>query len=99
MPSAGLPMASDLAMVSGLTGRIASEPSLKAAETGEQPVACAPKTAYGLSSTRPRAISSWNALSTLVSWEPDATGMTIWSGSRQPSCSAISKPSVLEPSA
>jgi hypothetical protein len=26
-----------------LTGRIASVPSLNAAETGEQPVACAPK--------------------------------------------------------
>ena len=44
MPSAGLPIASDLAMVSGLTGRIASSPALKAAETGEQPVAWAPKT-------------------------------------------------------
>ena len=44
MPSAGLPMARHLAMVSGLTGRIASAPALKAVETGEQPVACAPKT-------------------------------------------------------
>ena len=42
MPSAGLPMASDLAMVSGLTGRIASVPALYAAATGEQPVAWAP---------------------------------------------------------
>ena len=43
MPSAGLPMARLLAMVSGLTGRMASVPSLNAAETGEHPVACAPK--------------------------------------------------------
>jgi hypothetical protein len=90
MPSAGLPMASDLAIVSGRTGRMASTPSLKAVATGEQPVACAPKTLYGVSSTRPSAISSWNALCTLVSCEPDATGMTTCSGSRQPSCSAIS---------
>ena len=41
MPSAGLPMASDLAMVSGLTGLIASTPALKETATGEQPVACA----------------------------------------------------------
>ena len=32
-------------------------------------------------------------------WEPDAIGMTSWSGSRQPSCSQISYASVLEPSA
>ena len=43
MPSAGLPIASDLAMVSGLTGRMASVPSLYAVATGEQPVAWAPK--------------------------------------------------------
>ncbi len=90
MPSAGLPIARLLAMVSGLTGRIASTPPLKAVETGEQPVACAPKILYGFSSTRPSSMSSRKALSTLVSWEPDATGMTTWSGRRQPSCSAIS---------
>jgi hypothetical protein len=89
-PSAGLPMARLLAMVSGLTGRIASVPALNAVATGEQPVAWAPKIVYGLSSTSPRVMSSWNALSTLVSCEPDATGITTWSGSRQPSCSAIS---------
>ena len=77
-------------MVSGLTGRITFRPSLKAADTGEQPVAWAPKTLYGVSSTRPSVISSWKALSTLVSCEPEATGITICWGSRQPSCSAIS---------
>ena len=34
-------------MVSGRTGRTTSWPALKAAETGEQPVACAPKILYG----------------------------------------------------
>ncbi len=43
MPSAGFPMARLLAMVSGLTGRMASVPCLYAAATGEQPVAWAPK--------------------------------------------------------
>jgi hypothetical protein len=41
-------MASDLAIVSGLTGRIASVSALKAVLTGEQPVACAPKILVGL---------------------------------------------------
>ena len=43
-PSAGLPMASDLAMVSGLTGRMASVPSAKAVATGAHPAAWAPDT-------------------------------------------------------
>ena len=37
IPSAGLPIAIDLAMVSGLTGAIKSRPSLKAVAMGEQP--------------------------------------------------------------
>src|SRR5262249_36314854 len=42
-PSAGLPMASDLAMVSGLlTGRMCSCPSRTAVTIGAQPAACAP---------------------------------------------------------
>ena len=43
-------------------------------------------------------ISSLRPLSIFVSCEPDAIGMTIWSGSRQPSCSQISYARVLEPS-
>src|SRR5215204_6661854 len=43
-PSAGLPMASDLAMVSGRTGATKSSPARYAAATGEQPVAWAPNT-------------------------------------------------------
>src|SRR5207249_1751921 len=38
-PSAGLPMASDLAIVAGLTGLQTSRPSANAVATGEQPVA------------------------------------------------------------
>ena len=36
-PSAGLPIASDFAIVAGLTGRTWSLPSAKAVATGEQP--------------------------------------------------------------
>lgn len=97
-PSAGLPMARDLAIVFGFCGRTTSWPPLYATETGEQPSAWAPKSLYGLSSTRPSLISSWRPLSILVNCEPDAIGMTSWSGSRQPSCSQISYARVLEPS-
>ena len=41
-PSAGLPIASDLAIVSGFTGRQMSQPASNACATGEQPSACAP---------------------------------------------------------
>jgi hypothetical protein len=83
-------MASERAMVSGRTGRITSWPSANACATGEQPVACAPKTLYGVASTSPSLPNSVNPLSTLVSCDPDATGTTICSGSRHPSCSATS---------
>src|SRR3954447_7331931 len=43
-PSAGLPIASDFAIVSGLTGLTTSWPSRNACATGEQPVAWAPYT-------------------------------------------------------
>jgi len=92
-------MASDLAMVSGRTGRTTSCPAANAADTGEQPVAWAPNTRHGVCGTRPSEVSSEKPLSTLTSWAPDAIGTTTCSGSRQPSCSAISKPSVLDPSA
>jgi hypothetical protein len=64
-------MASDLAIVCGLTGLTVSQPFSKAVAIGEQPVACAPKTVYGVGSTRPSRPSSPKALSTLVSSEPD----------------------------
>ena len=52
-PSAGLPIASDLAIVSGRTGCTTSWPRANACDTGEQPVACAPNTRYGVGSTSP----------------------------------------------
>src|SRR3954449_9908493 len=73
-PSAGLPIASDLAMVSGRTGATTSYPASYACTTGEQPVACAPKILTGLSSTSPSLISSLKPLSILVSFEPEGTG-------------------------
>src|SRR5579875_879988 len=98
-PSAGLPMASDLAIVAGRTGRTTSCPAANAADTGAHPLAWAPNTRHGVWGTRPRPTSSPNALSTFTSCAPEAIGTTTCSGSRQPSCSAISKPSVFDPSA
>ena len=51
------------------------------------------------SSSSPTWPSSSNPLATLVSWLPEATGTTTWSGARHPSCSATSKARVLDPSA
>ncbi len=45
-------------MVSGFCGRTTSWPALKAVDTGEQPLAWAPKILYGRSSTRPSLMSS-----------------------------------------
>ena len=74
-PSAGFPMASDLAMVLGLTGRMASVPSAKAVATGAQPAACAPETrTVGSSSSRPTCPSSAKPLATLVSCAARANG-------------------------
>ena len=66
---------------------------------GEHPAAWAPNTRHGASGTRPSEVSSPKPLSTLTSCAPDAIGTTTCSGSRQPSCSATSYPSVFEPSA
>src|SRR6516165_2838524 len=98
-PSAGLPMASDLAIVSGRTGRTTSYPAANAADTGAQPAAWAPNTRHGASGTRPSEVSSPKPLSTLTSCAPEAIGTTTCSGTRQPSCSAISKARVFDPSA
>src|SRR5712664_2013072 len=97
-PSAGLPMASERAMVLGFCGSKRARLRLTPSEMGEQPVACAPKNFTGLASTQPSVTSSRNALAILVMSEPPAMGTTTLSGSRQPSCSAISKPCVFEPS-
>ena len=52
-PSAGLPIASDFAIVSGLTGRQKSWPAANALATGEQPVACAPLKVGSLPVSKP----------------------------------------------
>ena len=79
---------------------MASVPSAKAVATGEHPSAWAPEIrTAGSSGRRPTLPSSAKPLATLVSWLPDPIGTTTWSGARQPSCSAISKARVLEPSA
>ena len=74
-PSAGLPMASDLAMVSGLTGRTTSWPSRNACDDRRAAgrLRAEHLVRRGLDQPeldRARA----NALSTLVSSEPDAIG-------------------------
>ena len=74
-PSAGLPIASDLAIVAGLTGRTWSLPSANAVATGEQPCAWAPEIRTSPPpSTRPSSASSRKPLSIFVSWLPEAIG-------------------------
>src|SRR5215472_8754191 len=65
-PSAGSPIASDLAIVAGRTGRTTSWPASNAADTGAHPLACAPNTRQPCSPTRPSAASSRKPLSTLT---------------------------------
>ena len=97
-PSAGLPIASDRAIVLGRTGAT-FVPSANASATGEQPSACAPINRGCAPSTRPSSRSSLKPWCTFENIAPDAIGATTASGNVQPSCSAISKPSVFEPSA
>ena len=92
-------MASDLAIVSGLTGRQTSVPAANAWATGEQPSAWAPHIVGTSPASSPASMNSWKPRATLVNSEPEAIGATTRSGSSQPSCSAVSKASVLEPSA
>ena len=86
-------------MVFGFTGLKKSRPALKAVEMGEQPSACAPLIFVGTSLIRPTDFISCRPFQILVSNDPDAMGITTWSGVRQPSCSTVSKASVLDPSA
>ena len=83
----------------GFIGRTTSQPFSNAVAIGEHPADWAPNIRQSDDGTRPAATSSLNALCTLVSSDPDAIGATTWAGNRQPSCSATSKPSVLDPSA
>src|SRR4051794_8755891 len=98
-PSAGLPMLSDFAIPVGLTGITSDAPDSNATAIGEHPADCAPNTRHADAGTSAAATSSLNALWILVNIDPDAIGATYWPGSRQPNCSATSKPSVFDPSA
>jgi hypothetical protein len=85
-----LPIASDLAMVDGLTGRTASPAVLegrrdRGAARGLRAVDLPRRLV-----DQAELVSSPNALSTFVSSEPDAIGTTTCGGMRQPSCSATS---------
>src|SRR5215218_1926963 len=97
-PSAGLPIASDLAIVLGRTGVQKSCPAANAPATGEQPSACAPFIVGTAPSMSPSSSHSAKPLAIFVYSEPEAIGATSRSGVTQPSCSAISYASVLEPS-
>ena len=83
-------MASERAMVFGFCGSISLLPAFTAVLMGLHPVACAPKNFTLLASTSPSSASSRKALAILVINDPPAIGTTTLSGSRQPSCSAIS---------
>src|SRR5919197_1153516 len=87
-----------VAGVLGLTGRSCSSPCFQAPAIGAQPSGCAPCSANGSSGTSRRSASSLKAFSTLLISDPPAIGATTWPGSRQPPCSASSKPTVFDPS-
>src|SRR5919205_1357655 len=97
-PSAGLPIASDLAIVDGRTGLQKSWPAANALATGLQPSACAPFIVGTAPEIRPSSSHSEKPLAIFVYSDPDAIGATIRSGVSHPSCSAISKARVFEPS-
>ncbi len=97
-PSAGLPIASERAIVAGRTGFTAA-PSANEVATGAQPSAWPPTSRGTSPSASPSSSKSENPWWSFVKSDPDAIGQTTTSGARQPSCSAISYASVFEPSA
>ena len=93
-------MASERTIVSGVrTGSMTSVPAAQAVATGAQPAAWPPTNRIGRRAIRPSSASSSKPRATRVNIAPEATGATMTSGDRQPSDSAISYASVLEPSA
>ena len=82
-----------------MTGRQKSWPAANALATGEQPSAWAPFIVGTSPVMRPSSSHSEKPLAIFVYSEPEAIGATMRSGVSQPSCSAISYASVLEPSA
>src|SRR5438094_346140 len=69
-PSAGLPMASERAMVFGFCGSNRARLRFTPSEIGEHPVACAPKNFTGLSFTQPNVTNSLKAFAIFVISEP-----------------------------
>jgi len=70
-----------------------------AVATGAQPAACPPTKRIGRRSMSPTSASWAKPRLSFVNMAPDAIGATMTSGVLQPSASAISKASVLLPSA
>src|SRR5207253_2648120 len=92
-PSAGLPIASDFAIVFGLTGTSTSVSFLIIVTIGPQPAACAACILVATGpSTSPSVLNSLMAFQILVMSDPPAHGTTICAGARHPSCSTISNP-------
>ena len=90
-PSAGLPIASDLAIVSGLTGLQMSQPALEG--LGHRRAALGLGAVHRRASSpsiRPTSRHSSKPRAILVNSEPEAIGATTRSGSSKPSPSAIS---------
>src|SRR3990167_6402069 len=87
IPSAGFPIARDLAMVFGLTGLMISLFSFKAVTTGEQPSAWAACILASTELIKPNFLNSLNDFQIFVRSEPLATGTTMWAGVLQPNCS------------
>ncbi len=86
-------------MVSGFaTGRMVSLPVSKAVATGAQPAGWPPMWRVVGASMRPTVASSSNPRRSFVYSDPDAMGATMASGARHPSCSAISKATLFDPS-
>ena len=98
MPSAGLPIAIESAMVFGISGTMRSSPRSTSRTIGAHPSAWAPNSRGGSPVTSPASRNSPNPLCSLVTSDPPAIGATTALGSRHPSCSAISNACVFEPS-
>src|SRR5881628_1735878 len=97
-PSAGLPIARERQMVWGTSGSSASPPRSTRRTIGAHPAACAPYSRGSLPRTSPASRNSPNPFRSFERSEPPAIGATTAVGRRQPSCSAISYATVLDPS-
>ena len=100
-PSAGFPMASERAIVLGLLRLyIVQFPASRRCEMGEQPVACAPKKRTGFVFDQAEFDQLVEGLADLADERTAGHGADdVVRAGFQPSCSAISYPTVFEPSA